>query len=351
MRISRRLGRRLRHFVALIGVGFAVGVGYRALQGALGAATTDWALVGSGLTGALIAALVGAFELLYLPSRAGERLRRRPFAVLLVARAGVAAVLIVAALVFGNLVIIASADARSYPFSSQVLIDLAVSFGVTLALLFLVQVRQIVGARVLADFMLGRYFRPVRERRVFLFVDLADSTALAERLGDEGVHALITRFFSDIAEPILEHDGETHRYIGDQVVITWPYDEGIREARCVRCAFAIADEIEERRAEYQRRFGLVPGFRAGLHGGSVVAGECGEDKREIVYFGDTVNVAARVEALCKSLGHRMLVTRDVLQDLALPPGIAAAPLGAHSLRGRREATEVFALERAGLQAR
>src|SRR3546814_12401672 len=48
---------------------------------------------------------------------------------------------------------------------------------------------------------------------------------------------------------------------------------------------------------YQQEFGLVPGFRAGLHGGSIVAGECGDDKREIVYFGDTINTAARIQEI------------------------------------------------------
>ncbi len=74
-----------------------------------------------------------------------------------------------------------------------------------------------VGGRVLFNFLLGRYNRPLREERVFMFLDLAGSTPLAEKMGDLAIHSLIGRFFFDIARPIAEHQGETHRYIGDEV--------------------------------------------------------------------------------------------------------------------------------------
>jgi class 3 adenylate cyclase len=118
---------------------------------------------------------------------------------------------------------------------------MAFSMGVAFLLNFFGRIRSLVGDRVLLNFLLGRYHRPLREERVFLFLDLAHSTMLSEKLGDLRVQSLIGRFFFDIARPISEYGGETHRYIGDEVVVTWPLEEAIREARCIRCVFAIQD--------------------------------------------------------------------------------------------------------------
>lgn len=66
---------------------------------------------------------------------------------------------------------------------------------------------------------------------------------------------------------------------------------------------------------YRREFGLVPTFRVGLHGGPIVAGECGDDKREIVYFGDTINTTARIQEACKELGRPLLVSGELLREM------------------------------------
>jgi adenylate cyclase len=78
-----------------------------------------------------------------------------------------------------------------------------------------------------------------------------------------------------------------------------------------------------------------------------VAGECGDDKREIVYFGDTVNTAARIEALAKGLERSVVVSGPLLGMIALPEGSAAEPLGRHRLRGRQDEMELFGIRRAG----
>jgi adenylate cyclase len=94
------------------------------------------------------------------------------------------------------------------------------------------QIVRIIGGRTLINFVLGKYYRPIREEKIFMFLDLVGSTALAERLGDIGVQTMITRFFFDISEPIIENGGEVHRYVGDQVVVTWPLKAG--EDNCYR---------------------------------------------------------------------------------------------------------------------
>jgi adenylate cyclase len=74
---------------------------------------------------------------------------------------------------------------------------------------------------LLASIVFGTYQRPVREQLIVMFLDLADSTSLAEKLGELRVHDLITRFFFDIDEPIHDHGGSVLAYVGDEVIVTW----------------------------------------------------------------------------------------------------------------------------------
>ncbi len=215
---------------------------------------------------------------------------------------------------------------------------------VVFLLLLALQIVRMIGPQVLVNIMLGKYHRPREEMRIFLFVDLIGSTALARRLGDLGTQKLLSRFFFDISDPIIEHGGEIHAYVGDEAIITWPYDKGLRDARCVRCYFAIEKVLRDKADRYRSRFGTEARIRAGLHGGPVVVGECGDVKSAIVYFGDTVNTTARLEEEAKRLGKQLIVSADLLQAISLPGGIAAQPLGNITLRGHDTPTPLYALE-------
>jgi adenylate cyclase len=205
---------------------------------------------------------------------------------------------------------------------------------------------RLIGGPRLASVMLGTYHRPVREQLIVMFLDLADSTALAERLGELRVHDLITRFFFDIDEPIRAHGGVILSYVGDEVIVTWPAtdDPGL-DARCLHCFLAIDDRISGLSREYEREFGTVPRFRAGLHAGPVIVSECGGAKRQLAYFGDTMNVAARLCESCKTRSCRLLVSGDLLSRLAIPPNLAVDAGEIVSLRGRDQPLEIHEARR------
>jgi adenylate cyclase len=87
-------------------------------------------------------------------------------------------------------------------------------------------------------------------------------------------------------------------------------------------------------------------FRAGLHCGPVVIGEMGTIKREIALIGDAMNTAARIVDSCRDNGEAVIVSAALLQQLTIPPGIAARALGPIQLRGKKSPIELFALEAA-----
>jgi len=206
------------------------------------------------------------------------------------------------------------------------------------------ELTRLVGNRVLFNVALGRYRVPVREERVLMFLDLAGSTSLAESMGELRVQNLLTRFFHDIDDAIVAHGGEVHAYVGDEVIVTWPLDARMSGGRCIDCFFAIADTIVAKADSYRQAFGMVPNFRAGLHAGPVVISECGNSRRQLAYFGDTVNVTARLQEYCKEAGRNLLVSGDLLRHVRQNPKLLVEPLGHAQLRGRAAAIEVFAVQ-------
>ncbi len=178
-----------------------------------------------------------------------------------------------------------------------------------------------------------------------MFLDLANSTRLAEAMGELRVHDLITRFFFDVDEPIGDFGGAVHAYVGDEVIVSWPVmDDPKRNARCLACFFAIERKIAGLAPDYEAKFGVVPAFRAGIHAGAVVVSECGDAKRQLAYFGDAMNVASRLCEYCKTINRRLVVSGELLRLVQLPDGLEAGESKSVAARGRQEPVEARVVE-------
>lgn len=227
----------------------------------------------------------------------------------------------------------------------QFVVSIAATFVVALVVNFMGQVNGLLGRGVLVGLILGRYHRPREEVRIFLFIDMRESTQIAERLGNLRYHGFLSRFIGDVTAAADRYRGEVHRYVGDEVILTWTAQDGLRGAACVRAVFAIAAVLEAARATYVADFGIMPSFWAGLHMGPVVTGEIGTIKHEIVFLGDTLNTASRIEQACKELQREVLASAAVMSALELPNDIASESLGRHEMRGVEDPVELFALTR------
>ena len=188
-------------------------------------------------------------------------------------------------------------------------------FGFSLVIGVTVEIRRLIGGALLTSALLGTYHRSVRRRLIVMYLDLANSTHLAEAMGELRVHDLVTRFFFDIDEPISDFGGAVHAYVGDEVIVSWPLtDDPVRNARCLACYFAIDRRIASLAHDYEASFGVAPAFRAGIHAGPVVVSECGDAKRQLAYFGDTMNVGARLCEYCKTINRRLVISGDLLRQ-------------------------------------
>ncbi len=233
---------------------------------------------------------------------------------------------------------------HSFLFGGQFYILLAILLVTSFTISFLREVHRMFGPGLLLKLMLGTYHRPIEEDRIFMFLDLNESTTIAEKLGPIRFAEFKNDFFHDLAEPVLETRGEVVQYVGDEVVLTWKTDSGVRNANWVRCFFMIRKKIAGVREEYLRRYGMSPAFKAGCHSGVVVTTEVGDLKRGIAHSGDTVNTAARIEGECRRLSREFLVSEALYRRTAVPEDVQATDMGEVLLRGKSEGLRLWSME-------
>lgn len=180
------------------------------------------------------------------------------------------------------------------------------------------QINRKIGHGVLINIVLGKYHKPKEEERIFAFIDLKQSTQIAESLGALKFHKLLREFFYDISVPILATKGEIYRYVGDEIVVSWNMKKGIEDANCIRSYFLMKKHLKKQREKYMQDFGFVPDFHAAFHSGKVIRGEIGDIKSQLVYHGETMFIASEIEGACRPLGHDILVSSNLIQQVSIP---------------------------------
>ena len=199
------------------------------------------------------------------------------------------------------------------------------------------------GPGVFRSFLLGKYFHPKREERIFMFLDLRGATTIAEQLGEGDYFNFIKDVFKDATPEILRSKGEIYQYVGDEIVISWKKEAGTLNANCLQCFFDIQRRLLDNASYYRGKYdGIVPEFKAGLHFGFVMVGEIGIVKRDIAYSGDVLNTAARIQAKCNELGVNILISKNLLNKLGyLPKLFNPRELGEIALKGKQESVMLY----------
>jgi adenylate cyclase len=189
-----------------------------------------------------------------------------------------------------------------------------------------------IGIETLFHLTVGTYHRPVIQDKVLVFLDINNSTGLAERLGAVQTKALVGKFLFDISKPITDYGGEIYLYKGDGLIALWNWDDAIRDNKILQAIDAIFAATRREQPEYLQQFGVVPSFRVGVHGGEVVVSEQGDTKRAIGVYGSTINIAARMEEAAKAYGVACAISGDVAEVL-VDRDNRLLPIGREKIRG------------------
>lgn len=325
---------------------------FRGLESVAAFEGVDWSRLDLGfylemmlLAGAVLGLAYGILDIVL----DRPRFRRMPYGKLILTQTSFhvgLVILIVAALRLADLVQVGRSitleDWFARTFSVNTLIVILYTAVVSFAFNFVKQVNRKFGPGNLVKILLGKYYHPHQERRIFMFLDLKSSTTHAEQLGHIRYSSLIQECFWDLAVVVADR-AEVYQYVGDEAVLCWDAAVGLQDLNCIRAFFHYQARLRERAPFYEQAYGFVPEFKAGLNIGEVTVVEVGEIKKEIAFHGDVLNAAARIQGLCNEYQEQILISKHLRDALPRSDAFVIRPIGHLQLRGRNKLLDVFAV--------
>lgn len=181
---------------------------------------------------------------------------------------------------------------------------------------------------------------PQARTATMLFTDIENFTAIGERLSPEILVTLLNEYFSVVTKPIEKYGGVITQYQGDAILAVFniPTEDPDHAANAVRAAL----EIQALLAGRYFSGGISLPTRIGVNTGEVVAGSVGsKDRVNYTVHGDAVNLAARLEALNKGYGTRIIVSENTLK--LTDDEFTAERLGEVEVHGKKSTVTIYKL--------
>ena len=207
---------------------------------------------------------------------------------------------------------------------------------------FLIEIEKKLGYGNLRKLLMGKFYRPKEDRRIFMFVDLKNSTSIAEKLGLFKYSSFLQDCFNDFSV-VDEFEAEIYQYVGDEAVVSWPMKDKGNYQKLVDSFLAFKKVLQDKRRFYEEKYGLFPIFTAGAHAGPIIIAEVGVFKREFGYHGDTINTASRIQKKCNELNSELLMSQSVYQMLEVQEGHKFKDVGAIELRGKSKEVKLYSM--------
>jgi len=170
-----------------------------------------------------------------------------------------------------------------------------------------------------------------------VFIDICDFTTFAEHASARETVQYLNEFFDVVVPLLVRHGGHANKFIGDGVLAVFgaPERHADHANRALAASIAIAADVEAHFGD-RLRLGI------GVNSGPVSAGSIGGGGRlEFTVIGDTVNVAARVEAATRDTGDRILITEQTRCLLSRVP-VELEERGTVPVKGRMEEVRLWA---------
>lgn len=174
-----------------------------------------------------------------------------------------------------------------------------------------------------------------------IFTDITGFTSLVESAPPETLGALLNEYVGGMTEVVFAHEGTVAKIIGDaiQVLFNAPGDQPDYATRAVACAHDLDAWAEDFSARWKARGVNFGTTRIGIHAGPALVGNFGGNRFfDYTAYGDSINIAARLEAANKHLGTRICVSASVAKAAE---NFRGRPVGELMLRGRSEPLRAF----------
>jgi len=179
------------------------------------------------------------------------------------------------------------------------------------------------------------------------FSDIANFTSMAETLPPDDLAGMLGEYLEEMSDLIMQHSGIVGEFIGDEIMAWWnaPWDLGSRHT-----LMAMTSALEQQRllATLRHKWSAMGlgevHARMGLVCGHVLAGNIGSRSRmKYGLMGDNVNLASRLEQLCKRYGVGILVDGKTCEEEGVRDTFFLRPVDLVTVKGRSEPTELYEL--------
>lgn len=229
-------------------------------------------------------------------------------------------------------------------FQSSLFVSQMIRWLITfLITILLIEVNEKYSPGVFFSILAGRYINPKIEKRTVMFIDLVDSTTIAEHLGHKKYFRFIRDFIYFISLALLENDGQIYQYVGDEVVVSWIVKKQNANRKCLQALLDCKRILARNKNYFKRQYGVIPEFRAGIHTGEITIGEIGVIKKDLAMSGDTMNTAARLRSATSELNQTVIISKDFAAQTNLK-NWESINLGLVDLKGKESAMELYALK-------
>jgi class 3 adenylate cyclase len=148
-----------------------------------------------------------------------------------------------------------------------------------------------------------------------LFVDMVGFTQFCAENDPIAVLEMLQDLLALLGEQVSLHGGSVEKYLGDGLMAVFHHDrsQASQASHAVACALAMCTSVAEWNSRLGRRGNEAIRIAIGIHAGQVIVGTIGDRQHgEEAIFGDTVNIASRVEGKCRCLDTEVLVTEQVM---------------------------------------
>lgn len=197
-----------------------------------------------------------------------------------------------------------------------------------------------VGRGNFRSWVLGMMNKPREEERIFMFIDMKSSTTIAEKLMHKKFSHLVQDIFNDMSV-VDNYGGDIYQYLGDGAIISWNIKTGLKHNNFLKAYYAFTHVIERKSRYYQRKYDLIPKFKAGIHVGKVMVLQVGQIRRDISYNGDVLNTTARIESMCNEYKQSLLISSDLYHLIKDQSGFNFKEIDEIKLKGKRKPTHIY----------
>jgi adenylate cyclase len=187
-----------------------------------------------------------------------------------------------------------------------------------------------------------------KRHMTILFADLAGFTGLSETTAPERLVELLNQYLGEMTAIIIAEGGMLDKFMGDGIMALFgaPAELPDHAARACRAALRMHTRLEELNAGWSAEGWPPLSMRVGISSGTPIVGNIGgADRFDYTALGDAVNLASRLEAVCKHYGIGTLISESTWSQL--DEGVEVREIDLLTVYGKTRSTRVFEINRAG----